>query len=210
MPRIDDYRKAVELGKKDLKDKNPKRIADLSGADFVVDSEGKVVIILNFLNRDVVITWPDLRFSYAGSDEELPVQQQVLLLHYLHGSKGSKILDKLIAYQEVPDGKFYLDAFVRRAKNPLVQAFGNRPELLQNVAMEAYGAAPDEHGDASVRVQALPGVPVVLILWRGDEDFPPDGNILFDKSISEILSAEDIAWLAGMVIYPLVGMAGKG
>jgi len=26
-----------------------------------------------------------------------------------------------IAYQEVSDGKFYLDAFVRRAKNPMVQ-----------------------------------------------------------------------------------------
>jgi hypothetical protein len=52
-------------------------------------------------------------------------------------------------------------------------------------------------------------IPVVLVLWQGDEEFPPDGNILFDRSISKILPAEDIAWLAGMVVYPLAGIAKK-
>jgi len=50
-------------------------------------------------------------------------------------------------------------------------------------------------------------VPVALILWKGDDEFPPEGTILFDRNISHILSAEDIAWLAGMIIYPLLGMA---
>jgi hypothetical protein len=45
------------------------------------------------------------------------------------------------------------------------------------------------------------------MIWRGDDEFPPEGNILFDRSISHFLSAEDIAWLAGMIIYPLMGMA---
>ena len=48
-------------------------------------------------------------------------------------------------------------------------------------------------------------VPVALVLWRGDEEFPPDGTILFDRTVSKLLSAEDIAWIAGMVVYPLVG-----
>ncbi|MGC1405099.1 MAG: DUF3786 domain-containing protein, partial [Thermodesulfobacteriota bacterium] len=41
------------------------------------------------------------------------------------------------------------------------------------------------------------------------EEFPPDGNLLFDASISKYLSAEDIAVLSGMVVYPLIGMAYK-
>jgi hypothetical protein len=109
----------------------------------------------------------------------------------------------------VPDGKFYLDAFHRRAKVPLIQAFGSQPERLLTLAGKAYGAVPLNQGDVSVKVQALPAIAVALILWQGDEEFPPDGNILFDRSIINILSAEDIAWLAGMIVYPLAGMAGK-
>jgi hypothetical protein len=208
MAKIDDYMTAVDLGKKGLKDKNPKRIADLSGAGFEADSEGKAVLTLDFLNKEVVVTWPDLAFYFRETEEELPIQQQVLLLHYLNGAGGAEITGQWIAYQEVPDGKFYLDAFVRRAKNPMVRGFGHRPELLLKLATEVYGARPLNEGDLSVEVQALPMVPVALILWKGDDEFPPEGTILFDSSVSDILSAEDIAWLAGMIIYPLMGMAG--
>lgn len=207
MARIDDYKKAVELGKKDLGDKDPQRVADRSGAVLVVDPKGRTVLELEFLNRSVAISWPGLEFSFEGLEEEVPIQQQVLLLHYLNGSTKSQIVGEWIAYQEIPDGRFYLDAFLRRAKNPMVQTFGNRPELLQKLAVKAYEAMPFDQGDFSVVVQALPFIPVALILWKGDDEFPPEGNILFDRSVSDILSAEDIAWLAGMIIYPLIGMA---
>jgi hypothetical protein len=70
-----------------------------------------------------------------------------------------------------------------------------------------YGAVPFNQGDVSVLVRALPLVPIALILWRGDEEFPPEGNILFDRSIIGLFSAEDIAWLSGMVVYPMIGRA---
>ena len=206
MPRIDDYKEAVELGKKELKDKNPKRIAILSGADFRADAKGNVDLSLKFLNKEVVISWPELDFSFKGSGEELPIQQQVILLHYLNGSKGLQVAGDWISYQEIPDGRFYLDAFLRRAKNPMVKAFGSQPDLMIRLAISAYGARPFDYGDVSIVLQALPMVPVALILWRGDEEFSPEGNILFDRTISNIFSAEDIAWLAGMTIYPLLGM----
>ena len=207
MARIDDYRAAVKLGKEALADRNPKRIAEQSGAIFEPDSEGRTTLTLDFLNKKITMTWPDCDISFIESGDEVPIQQQVLLLHYLIGAKGSAIKGKWIAYQEVPDGKFYLDAFLRRAKNPMVQTFGMQPELLVKLATEVYGAKPFDQGDLSVVVQALPMVPVALILWQGDDEFPPEGTILFDRSISDILSAEDIAWLAGMIIYPLMGMA---
>jgi len=208
MARIDDYRTAVELGKKELVGKNPKRIADQCGATFEATAGGNTTLLLNFLNRDVLISGPAWELSFKDTGDEVPIQQQVLILHYLNGAAGAKVEGEWIAYQEVPDGKFYLDAFLRRAKNPLVRAFGNHPERLLPVTQKVYGARPFGQGDHSVVVQAFPLVPVALILWEGDDEFPPEGNLLFDRSISEILSAEDIAWLAGMIIYPIMGMAG--
>jgi hypothetical protein len=212
MPRIDDYKQALELGRKDLADKDPDLLASYSGAVLERDKQGNSRLFMNFLNREIMVSWPELEFIHKGSDEKLPIQQQILLLHYVLGawsSSGAAITGKWISFQEVPDGKFYLDAFHRRAKNPMVQAFGHRPELLLKLAGEAFGAEPSDQGDVSVLVKALPLVPVALIIWKGDEEFTPEGNILFDRNILKMLSAEDIAWLSGMVVYPLMGRAGK-
>jgi hypothetical protein len=209
MARIDDYNQAFELTKLELLSIDPNLVARFSGARLKEEGPGQRELQLVFLNRPVATAWPALNFVYGDDQKELPIQQQVLLAHYLLGachSKGEPLSGKWIAYQEIPDGRFYLDAFLKRAKNPLVQCFGKHPELLIELASTAYGARSLEHGDVSVRIQALPLTPLALILWKGDEEFPPEGNLLFDQNISRIFSAEDVAWLAGMAVYPLIGM----
>jgi hypothetical protein len=212
MPRIDDYKQASQLGKEALAGKNPDLVASFSGAHVERDGEGRTVLSLSFLNQDVLLSWPELDFVAKTTREPLPIQQEILLLHYLHGawsSSGARTEGTWIAFQEIPDGRFYLDAFQRRARNPLVQTFGHNPEQLLELAKASFGASPLDQGDCSMVVRALPLVPVALVLWRGDDEFPPEGNILFDRSVSSFLSAEDVAWLAGMVVYPLIGMAKK-
>jgi hypothetical protein len=213
MPRIDDYRQALDLGRQALKDRDPNLVAGRAGASVEQDPGGEAALGLKMLNRDMRISWPEMVFSDQGSGAEPPIQEQILVLHYLAGawsSGGRPATGSWIAYQEVPDGRFYQDAFAKRAKIPLVRSFGHCPELLLELAGSLYGARPLDQGDLSVVVQALPLVPVALILWRGDEEFPPDGNLLFDRSVTHILSAEDIAWLAGMIVYPLMGLARGG
>ena len=207
MARIDDYKNAVAIGKEELRKKEPGRIAALSGGTIVEEGGEHPVLTIPFLNREVSIRWPELGCFFKDSGEEVPVQEQVLIFHYLNGANGLNPTGQWIAYQEIPDGRFYLDAFLRRAKNPMVQVFGSIPEKLVDLAVRVYGAAPFDQGDLSVTIQAFPLVPVALILWRGDDEFPPEGTILFDQTISRIFSAEDVAWLAGMIIYPLIGMA---
>jgi len=62
-------------------------------------------------------------------------------------------------------------------------------------------------GDKGAKILALPRVPVVLALWRGDDEFPPEGNVYFDGSVSSYLSTEDIAYLAGATVYRIISMA---
>jgi hypothetical protein len=210
MPRIDDYLQALEMGKKGLKESDPDLLAGFADVPIQREKGGKISFLIPFLGDRVVVEWPDFKFQSANTAKELPVQQQILLLHYLQGawtSKGSRIIGEWIAFQDLPDGRFYLDAFQRRAKIPLVQVFGEKPERLVEIACAAYVGKPADQGDFSVIITALPLVPVALVLWKGDEEFPPEGNILFDRSITRIFSAEDVAWLSGMVVYPLAGMA---
>ena len=210
MARIDDYKQALKLASEQLSDKDPGQVASFSGAVMGRDKEGRTRLVLNALSQKVTITWPEFAFSTEKTEAEVPIQQQVLCLHYLIGawsSSGTGATGEWISFQEIPDGRFYMDAFQRRAKNPMVMTFGEKPELLLKVASELYGAVPFDQGDVSVVVRALPLVPIALILWKGDEEFPPEGNVLFDRSIIGLLSAEDIAWLSGMVVYPMIGRA---
>ncbi|MBN1847242.1 MAG: DUF3786 domain-containing protein [Deltaproteobacteria bacterium] len=212
MPRIDDYKLARDLGNQSLSGKDPQLLSKYSKADIQANERGENFLILPFLGRFIHITWPDLAFSYQDSKDEIPIQQQVLMLHYLHGSfssTGAAPTGEWISFQDVPEGRFYMDAFTRRAKDPLIKGFGHQPERMVELASKIYNISSLDYGDFSVIVNALPLVPVALVMWEGDDEFPPEGNILFDRNISGILSAEDIAWLAGMVVYPLIGMGKK-
>jgi hypothetical protein len=213
MARIDDFEQALELARADLADKNPDLLSGFSGATIQRDAGGDPSLAFVFLGRPVRIPWPEMEIRTEDNDGSLSIQQQILIFHYFLGawrSSGIKPTGDWIAYREVPDGRFYLDAFLKRAKGPLVQAFGEQPERLVELAQSKYEAEPFDQGDSAVIFHPLPLVPLALVLWRGDEEFPPEGNVLFDRSISFVLSAEDIAWLAGMVVYPLVGMSKAG
>lgn len=210
MARIDDFKQARAISINELQQYDPELIAEYSGAEILkADSEVKS-LKLDFLNRDITISWPDMEISCEDDKGEIPIQQQALILHYLSGTyaaKGVAVSGEWISYQDIPDGRFYMDAFIKRAKTPLIQTFGFKGAAMINIAAEAYNASKLDLGDYSVRVVPLPFVPAALLIWEGDEEFPPDGNLLFDKTIQEVLSAEDIAALAGMVVYPMIGMA---
>ena len=81
----------------------------------------------------------------------------------------------------------------------MIQAFGDRAEQLVTLATQAFDATPFNQGDSSVLIKALPLVPLVLILWKGDEEFPPECQILYSSEIINLLPLEDVAVLAGRV-----------
>ena len=145
--------------------------------------------------------------SVAGAKgEEISLTDQVLILHYLNQADGRPVKGEWIAFREIPGAQSYHAAFYKRAMAPLLAGFGQSPELLPKIA-GFMNPEQGEGADASVIVRAFPNVPLMLQVWAGDEDFPAEANVLFDKSVSGYMSSEDAAWVAGRVIYPLVGMA---
>ena len=72
------------------------------------------------------------------------------------------------------------------------------------------GGCKADYGDAAVTINGFKMVPVTIVLWRGDEEFPPRGNILFDSTIPEYLSTEDITVLCDAIIWRLVRFLKEG
>jgi hypothetical protein len=55
------------------------------------------------------------------------------------------------------------------------------------------------YGDASIRLYPLPRVPVTMILWTEDEEFPPRVDLFFDSTCEYQLVLSDIVWAAAMM-----------
>jgi hypothetical protein len=203
MPRIDDYINARKLAVEKLSRASFEIIAERSGFE---PSDGQSLHI-PFLDRTYRVSFPLFEFTdQADSQKEVPIQEQVLILHYLMAAETPDLIGQWVSYREIPGASFYFGAFVKRAVDPLKKVFGqNIPGFVR--AAEKLQARKIENGDAGFELRLFPAVPLQLILWEGDDEFPAEANILFDKTIGRILSPEDVAWLAGMVVYRLIALS---
>lgn len=160
-------------------------------------------LLVDFIDGHYKVEYPSGTFvGVSTSDEELPIYTQILILHYLANLSDSLETGTLISYKELPGGSIYIQPFTHRAIDPLVRSFGANPESLLEVATR-IGGQPNGLGDVGVTVRVFPRVPVTLILWKADDEFPASGNILFDSTAPLILPTEDFAVLASAVVFGL-------
>ncbi len=208
MPRIDDYKAAIALAAAELQKLNPKRLENRTKCEYFLE-DGKEGLLVPYFGQMRRVAWPEISVTPVEGDVQIPLTEQILILHYLSKATGEPLSGHSIDFREVPDGGgFYWSAFVSRAKKPLLETFGNDLKLYLKVA-QSLGGEPQDLGDAAARYTAFPLVPVTHVLWRGDEEFPPEANILFDLTISRHLSTEDIAALSGASVYRLMAVAFK-
>ncbi|MGD9116226.1 MAG: DUF3786 domain-containing protein [Dehalococcoidia bacterium] len=179
-----------------------------SGAD--CESEGgRTVIGLDYLNRRYRIVLPEVEISAAGSDEEVPLKDKILLLHYFIQAKGTPLAGRSIAYKELPEGIVYFRTFHKRAIKPLLDNFAKEPAKML-AAAKTLGGTKADYGDVAVTIGAFKRVPITFVLWKGDEEFPPDGSILFDATVTDYLSIEDINVLCERIAWRLVILSKEG
>jgi len=166
-------------------------------------------ISLDYLNRTYLITYPEASLSRQDSEEDVSLTDKILLLHYVTQAKGTPLSGELISFKEISDAAGYFPTFYQRAIKPLVTYFGDSPERLLETA-QLIGGRKADYGDVSVTVPALNMVPLTLVLWKGDAEFPPEGTIMFDRTITDYLPTEDIIYLCQSTSWRLVKLLKSG
>jgi hypothetical protein len=194
MARVDDYQMSFDLAAKELAQMKPEEVADRAGLEAPEDG----VLRLNYFGRPVRVSLEPAVVEHLDDGPEIPLAEKALVLHYLARADGRPITGEWITYREVESGEFYWSAFVKRAKAPLVGFFGHQPKKLLELAPKVGGRPTEQTADVTVIIQAFPRVELLLQLWEGDDEFPAEGNVLFDRSIGGYLSTEDIALTAGL------------
>ena len=127
---------------------------------------------------------------------------KILTMRFLLSGAVSSGTGKYKTYREMPWGEVYLRQFDGRCIKRLAFSYGNRIEDFRAILSHIHGI-PLEHGDAAYEVEIYPGYRIQMILWEGDEEFPPSSQILFSDNFPVSFQAEDMAVMGDVLIGSL-------
>lgn len=212
MPTREDFEQALDLAREAFRQRDPVRQAARAGAEWMPEpggGPGKGRIQVSFLNTRYEVRAPEGDVEYAaseGTQKEPALWEKILVLHYLNQADGTPLAGRYISFKEIPDGRLYQPNFEKRAVAPLLAVFGSNPgEAL--LSGQALGGRQVELGDLAITVPVFPRVPVTVVFWEPDEEFPARVTLLFDRSISHYLPTEDMVLASQMLAFRLVGLA---
>ena len=187
---------------------DPKEIAERLGISY---NEEEKSFTLKFLGTTYQISWPDFQVSHEADDMgfyplETMVYARTLTIRFLLNGAASTGTGKFKTYREMPWGEVYLRQFDGRCNTRLAFSYGNRIKDFQAI-MEHIHCVQVEHGDIAYQLEIFPGYLVQMILWEGDDEFPPSSQILFSDNFPVSFQAEDMAVMGDVIIGSLKAFA---
>ncbi len=172
--------------------------------------------IVTLLNAEYVVNLSDRNiFSVqSGSPQSARHQtmepaeflEQLCLLAYLINAQDIPLADKLVGPETLRGGQFFFRGLHSLPTKKLEQTFGNHPETLHHIS-EQFGAEICEFGDASIRLYALPRVPLTIVIWRRCEEFDARASILFDQTAASQLPLDALLAAANLTVEALAKTA---
>ena len=119
-----------------------------------------------------------------------PLPAQTFLLRYLLEGQVLPWLGQWKTFREMPWGERYIQPYTGRVLTRAAFTFATRLPAFRKAA-QAAGGEPTGHGDAGYQFQLIGPYQMQLLLWAGDEEFPPSAQVLYSDNFSSGFAAED-------------------
>jgi len=187
-----------------LSTRDAQRLAAATGTDF--QQGGTDLGEFRFLlwEREVALSYPDLIAHNLESGEQLSSSSQALVLYYFVTCDGTQPSGQWISFSELPDGRFYNQAYQGYTGGKLAQTFQNDFDRFCLSAEKLGGNRVHLLGDAAYEYNVLPMVNLLVVIWQGDEDFNASYQVLFDVEITHHLPTDAGAITASILTGRLV------
>ena len=159
---------------------------------------------LKLLGREFAVRHPDyaIRALDGGPIPNLPTQ--TFLLRYLLESKEVAWAGEWKTFREMPWGEMYIKPYTGRVLTRAAFTFGTRVAAFK-AACEKMGAVPVNHGDAGFLFDLIGGYRMQILVWEGDDEFPPNAQVLYSDNFSDGFAAEDRVVAGDILITTVKG-----
>ena len=145
---------------------------------------------VTLLGRCFAIAHPEYTIRALDNGPVPPLPTQTFLLRYLLESRNVAWQGSWKTFREMPWGEMYIKPYTGRVLTRAAFTFGTRLKAFQ-AAAEKMGAIAISHGDAGYLFELIGGYRMQLIAWEGDEEFPPNAQVLYSDNFAEGFAAED-------------------
>jgi hypothetical protein len=154
-----------------------------------VQWDGKEFYI-NLIGREYAISHPNYEIRAVDGGQLPPLPAQTFLLRYLLESKKAAWTGEWKTFREMPWGEMYIKPYTGRVLTRAAFTFGTRLNAF-NQAAEKMGATPVSHGDAGWEFDLIGDYRMRILVWEGDDEFPPNAQILYSDNFAQGFAAED-------------------
>ena len=145
---------------------------------------------VNLLGKEYAITHPEYSIRAADGGNVPPLPTQTFLLRYLLEGKTVRSNGNWLTFREMPWGELYIKPYTGRVLTRAAFTFGTRVEAFRK-ASEAMDAVAVKHGDAGYEFTLVGDYKMQILIWAGDEEFPPNAQILYSDNFVDGFAAED-------------------
>ncbi|MHC4713891.1 MAG: DUF3786 domain-containing protein [Planctomycetota bacterium] len=132
------------------------------------------------------------------------VAWRILALHYLLAPVHPGVPERLVSFAEIPEARGYSKPYQDRVIGRFCHTVGGEGEAFRR-AGEALRGQVVSGGDLAIRFLVFPRLPVTVVWYAGDEEFPPGANFLFEDCVTDIFVVEDVVVTAERLVSRLCG-----
>ena len=159
-----------------------KRLPDVAwdGKEFTV----------TLLGRSFAISHPEYAIRALDGGAVPPLPTQTFLLRYLLESKCVSWGGTWKTFREMLWGEMYIKPYTGRVLTRAAFTFGFRVAAFK-AAAEKLGARALPHGDAGFEFDLIGGYKMQILVWEGDDEFPPNAQVIYSDNFAEGFAAED-------------------
>ena len=186
--QIENHKEEVPFGYYEEKFKalNPEEVTGrLTGVKW----DGKEFYV-NLLGREFALSHPVYAIRALDNGPVPPLPTQTFLLRYLLESKDVAWGGTWKTFREMPWGEMYIKPYTGRVLTRAAFTFGTRVAAFK-AAAEKMGATALPHGDAGYQFNLIDGYQMQIMVWEGDEEFPPNAQVIYSDNFETGFAAED-------------------
>ncbi len=154
-----------------------------------VSFDGRAFTV-GLLNRKFAISHPVYAIEAMDGGKLPPLPTQTFLLRYLLEGKSLPAAGQWQTFREMPWGELYIKPYTGRVLTRAAFTFGTRLDAFRKAA-QAMGAQEVKHADAGYLFSLIGGYAMQILVWEGDEEFPPNAQVLYSDNFAQGFAAED-------------------
>ena len=176
---------------------DPQEAAARTGAKW----DGKEFFV-TLLGAEYAISHPDYAIRSLDGEKLPPLPTQTFLLRYLLECKQAPWRGEWKTFREMPWGEMYIKPYTGRVLTRAAFTFGFRLAAFR-AACEKLGGVKLSHGDAGYEFTLIGDYKIRILVWEGDDEFPPNAQVIYSDNFAEGFAAEDRV-VAGDILITVI------